>query len=92
MLVITLVKKTTAPDGTVKLETTEPVKWKMMEAAPKLPDLLAADQVIVEADTSETWYIERRFANIPFVARLPNDKKIIWTGDIARFIVMNLVD
>lgn len=92
MLTITLIKKSTKTDGSTHLETLSPITWKTKDPAPKIPDLLHADQVLVEADTNELWWIERRFVGIPFIANVRTDGKLIWTGDWARFIIMNLTD
>ena len=76
-------------DNKVELDGKD-TKWMVGQPAPKLP-VLAAKCVIVEANERELDYIRTRFANLPIV-KDELTKRMIWTGDDARFIVVNLVD
>lgn len=69
--------------------------WTIGLEAPKVENHLQSDpgtpspQLKIEADGEELLWINTHFRNIPL--RLGANRKMIWTGEMARFILENLV-
>jgi len=67
--------------------------WKVGQPEPPTnKHLLGADCVLVSASETELVYVLNRFKNLPQVANQPPGFSQTWTGDLARFILNNLVD